>query len=917
MKRLFFCVVVLLVISSNCSYAQCSLTHIAKWNTPTVNYAIVCTEYWTSIDAAAKVWNEGGGGISLTFGSGSYTIDEKDLGSVPVSGGGTLGKTSVYYYTDGTINSVLTYINNNSTVQWVTDPYSNPTIPSDKYDLTSNMIHEMGHAIGFCLDGDETTDPTSVMYYLLDAGAVKRNLSNGDITCLHVVYPPPVGIEDYIEFTGGPTTITQNNIYYYPISFVDVPPYGDHLVSETVSILVNHGEGEYEAATASSGIIGLGTLPYGYYWLRDASGNVLARVKAVGIDNECYTHIAYYDITISGVPTNTISGILTHNETWGGINNITGNIVVPSAITLKILPGATVKLPSSVSLTANGKLIAIGTSTQPITFTSASGTSPGSWGSIIFSGSGAAGSKIVYGDIRYGAEILANAVNVYPYIQIWYCTIDNNINGVHFDNNSGGWVMDCIISNPRDHGIITTNGSAVACYRNTITKIDHSGFGILYNGGSSDYCLKNKISGFGQGFGALWGSSPTLGHPTANDRVNNHITDCNFGLEIRESSYPYIGFDGDNTVYGNNVHSNLPYAAYAKNCPDEENTIYAENVYWGTTDPYVLPTLFLIGNVSNFDYSNPLPNCTWLGCLGKIASLPSQSGQRPQMSVSSNVGSMQSSGGNIFRAGIKLRNQGKYSEAKEYFKSVIKSHPRNTAAYIELYKTHNDTTRDDITKFFASLSDSAPPVTKLLLSNIYLKNGDATSAKQNNNTIIKKNPGSEISVQAMLSNFYIALYNENDPKAAASILNNVMSKKDLSTPIDLSLAQNALQMYVDPRTGEMPNFDVKQSPNESASVEPVTDGLMGNYPNPFNPTTVINYQLSTTSHVSLRVYDILGREVATLVDGSKEAGYYTASFDGSKISSGVYFMRIVVQPQEGMLQGSRPIVQVKKMLLMK
>ncbi|MDP1676771.1 MAG: YCF48-related protein [Bacteroidota bacterium] len=62
-----------------------------------------------------------------------------------------------------------------------------------------------------------------------------------------------------------------------------------------------------------------------------------------------------------------------------------------------------------------------------------------------------------------------------------------------------------------------------------------------------------------------------------------------------------------------------------------------------------------------------------------------------------------------------------------------------------------------------------------------------------------------------------------------------------------------------------------------------------NYPNPFNPNTVISYQLPVTSAVTLTVFDAIGREVATLVSEVKEAGTYSATFDGSKLSSGIYF----------------------------
>jgi hypothetical protein len=74
-------------------------------------------------------------------------------------------------------------------------------------------------------------------------------------------------------------------------------------------------------------------------------------------------------------------------------------------------------------------------------------------------------------------------------------------------------------------------------------------------------------------------------------------------------------------------------------------------------------------------------------------------------------------------------------------------------------------------------------------------------------------------------------------------------------------------------------------------VEPRAFGLSQNYPNPFNPFTKIDYSVPKAGRVRLSVYDIMGREVAVLVDGVKNAGTHTATFDASRLTTGVYVYR--------------------------
>lgn len=83
--------------------------------------------------------------------------------------------------------------------------------------------------------------------------------------------------------------------------------------------------------------------------------------------------------------------------------------------------------------------------------------------------------------------------------------------------------------------------------------------------------------------------------------------------------------------------------------------------------------------------------------------------------------------------------------------------------------------------------------------------------------------------------------------------------------------------------------------------------LYQNYPNPFNPSTIIKYQIPVTSNVVLKVYDILGKEVATLVNETKQTGSYSVNFDANSFSSGIYIYKLT----------SNQYLQTKRMMLVK
>ncbi len=139
-------------------------------------------------------------------------------------------------------------------------------------------------------------------------------------------------------------------------------------------------------------------------------------------------------------------------------------------------------------------------------------------------------------------------------------------------------------------------------------------------------------------------------------------------------------------------------------------------------------------------------------------------------------------------------------------------------------------------------------------------------------------------------------------------------------PVWESMNGEQLKIYID--TGNDGTIDDSLTvQNEAAGVKnprltevPKAYALMQNYPDPFNPSTTIEFALPEQSVVELKIYTILGQEVATLVRGSFSAGTYRYTFDGSTLAAGVYLYRMTASSST---DPSRRFSEVRKMLLIK
>ncbi|MBI4810619.1 MAG: T9SS type A sorting domain-containing protein [Ignavibacteriales bacterium] len=129
-----------------------------------------------------------------------------------------------------------------------------------------------------------------------------------------------------------------------------------------------------------------------------------------------------------------------------------------------------------------------------------------------------------------------------------------------------------------------------------------------------------------------------------------------------------------------------------------------------------------------------------------------------------------------------------------------------------------------------------------------------------------------------------------------------------------------MEEYLIAASGSNPGFvgsgsEYIRSSISDDQLKPKTYKLEQNFPNPFNPITVINYQLPVDGLVTLKVFNILGQEIVTLVDEVQEAGYKSVNYDAANLPSGVYFYRFQANPVDGRQGGS--YTTVKKMILVR
>jgi len=552
------------------------------------------------------------------------------------------------------------------------------------------------------------------------------------------------------------------------------------------------------------------------------------------------------------------------------------NYTVSSGTTFRLYPGIHVTFSNGASLIVSGTLIAIGTPTNPITFTSSSGT----WGGIQFNNS-TGWSTIQYATIQNGTYgVCENNSDVY----VANCTIQNNSTGVYCYASSDSLFNNQILSNS-SYGIYASNVTTAAYYRGNA--FNNNGQTMFCNNAVPSYAFNR---GTDLSSGIMVNSSNEVNiwthQPEGYDLGGYNVINCGGEPNVGAENYSvvYMGYDvhgGYNTL----CESNLPMVTATNH-----STVLADNNYWGGG----LAPVYADGT-STILARNPLssdPNNA--GCSKYQApvsssanvSIPdsSQSDKQLWNAVSTGLGGDPSRAMSMLETIINGNYDDKNSPlALLYYDSFPDDFARTGSSIDSSQYNSLISTLKAVPSRPAG--DSLKPFAIRLLAREAALSKDFAGANRYNTDLVNNYPNSVNQLCALYDPMEYDLVATNDTAKAQIYLSemvaNYPNESLTATAQKLMNQKNAVsksQKQNQPLTVE------KQQPDKFL--------LSPAYPNSFNPTTMIKYQLPKDSHVTLKVYDILGREVMTLVNGMETAGMHEVTFDGSKFASGVYFYRL-------------------------
>ena len=463
--------------------------------------------------------------------------------------------------------------------------------------------------------------------------------------------------------------------------------------------------------------------------------------------------------------------------------------------------------------------------------------------------------------------------------------------------NSAPTISGNNINEPYHNGIYVDASSNQPHIFDTIIKKVENNYrnyqGIWLINSSNAFIFHNDISGFYWGMYIGGGSLGLLFNNPIDTTNNRVVEDCLYGIAAGWGSGIIGGFDWADYGHYNSIHDNVYYDVRSY----ENSWVIAEYNYWGGGEPRSFKDA-----TSDIEINYILEEDPWI---------------TPPTSLILTK-NMESSSQTDFYSGISLENDGKIDEAITYYKDLIKKDKHFDFAITQLAHLKCKYSRNEIANYFEELAVKSEhkAIVNKIIADMYLKDGQFDQAINQYDKVIKSYQDDYQAVNSRFSQLFAYLNIKKDNKKAEQILSDIKSLKldDDEYLMRLTFVEDLLQSAKNSfakQSSENKNQTVLDTPNEYK--------LLGNFPNPFNPTTTISYNLPRMSDVELKIYDILGNEVKSFFNSSQSAGTQNIIWNGTnnnneQISSGIYIYKFKAVSQEGK---SEVFEKSAKLILMK
>ena len=565
------------------------------------------------------------------------------------------------------------------------------------------------------------------------------------------------------------------------------------------------------------------------------------------------------------------SGTITQNTTWSGTICLNGSVIVNNNSILTIEPGTTIEFwgPYTITVNSGAKVIAQGSSSQPIRFTSATGTTPGSWKYVQLQGGN---SIFKYCIFEYGwyPLYLYYATSGNPTL-IENCTFkDNSHYGLRL-YHSNAKVKSCEMKSNGYYG--------VHCYNNPDVKF--TGNWIHHNSQYGIYSLSNNFLEF---YGNVIENNGSNGLYTSN------IDHIHIGEPYKWYGYNTIRNNGGDEVYASsgNPHVEMNYSSIHHNTGLEvynypgNPQIYTQNCYWDVNGCQYSGDVYLQSP------QNSLPSWDGQrftnGPFGKA--LEPLIGGNPDWIVDPSLPDVEK-----IRLYKEIISKNPLSDKAEtalvWLYSIVRSD------YVEDKLKEKDKFYDFLEGIYNSQKDQK--IGKMALRYMILwkmLDQDFEKFVKLSHVGLKELDG--VDRMYVLTDLGFGYTHRGNLAEAGHCLRELKQKYSDREELIRLFEEDVSDVKYQMKKGLFKPPESFEPYGESEpSVSSGSVAVLDNYPNPGNPSTTLCFHLSESRNVSLKVFNLLGQEVRELVNGKKEAGTYSIVWDGKdnrnmEMASGVY-----------------------------